>query len=84
MFVVINANKKKKTFFYKFRSLNCPGSDELVLDSYEWWTSCVKAVRELIAGLRLALNKSSTKYTMVLEEQAIPCAAMCSLVAWRL
>lgn len=75
--------KQEKRHFYEFGGLKCPSFDELVLDSYEWWTSCIKAMRELIAGLKLGLNKSSTKHITVLGEQVRPCAAMCSLVAWR-
>lgn len=44
--------RKKKRHFYEFGGLKCPSFDELVLDSYEWWTSCIKAMRELIAGLK--------------------------------
>lgn len=64
----------RKRHFYKFGGLQCPSSDESVLDSYEWWTSCIKAMRELIAGLKLGLNKSSAKHITGLEDPGQPCA----------
>lgn len=51
---------------YTVWSLISPTPNELVFDSYEWWTSCIKAIRELTAGLKLSLNKSATKHITAL------------------
>lgn len=56
----------KKIYFYKFGCLKCFSFDELVFDSYEWWVSCIKVMRDLIVGLKLSLNKLLIKYIMVL------------------